>query len=92
VVRRPLLAPILETALLNTLPHLGCGLARIVQYLRAGLSTALNAHNSLVAEHAPLQVALQPSPLAAALGIAVYSVLLFGAAVLVFQRQDLARS
>ena len=83
---------VLETALLQTLPHLGGTLDRVVQFLPGGLSSALNAQNAAIAGVAPITAGDQPSALVAAIGIGIYTVILCGLAVLVFERQDLTQA
>jgi ABC-type transport system involved in multi-copper enzyme maturation permease subunit len=83
---------VLETALLQILPHLGGALDRIVQFLPAGLSSALNAPNAAIAGASAVTTASQPTPLQAAVGIAIYAVVLSGLAFIVFERQDLTQA
>lgn len=83
---------VLETALLQTLPHLGGTLDRVVQFLPGGLSSALNAQNAAIAGVAPITTGDQPSALVAAIGIGIYTVILCGLALLVFERQDLTQA
>ena len=79
-----------ETALSNLLPLLGENFARIAQYLPSGLSSALNSQNYALAKMPIPQSALQPGPIAAVIGIALYTLVFCGIALWVFQRQDLA--
>lgn len=83
---------VLETALLQILPHLGTVLDRIVQFLPAGLASALNAPNAAIAGATAVTTAAQPTPLQAAVGIAVYAVVLSALAFMVFERQDLTQA
>jgi ABC-type transport system involved in multi-copper enzyme maturation permease subunit len=85
-------AAVLETALLQILPHLGSVLDRIVQFLPAGLASALNAPNAAIAGATAVTTAAQPTPLQAAVGIAIYAVVFSGLAFLVFERQDLTQA
>ena len=83
---------VFETALLQILPHLGVELDRLVQFLPAGLSSALNAPNAAIAGAAALTTASQPTQLQAAVGIAIYAAVLGGLAFLIFERQDLTQA
>ncbi|MGH7759885.1 MAG: ABC transporter permease subunit [Candidatus Dormibacteraceae bacterium] len=83
---------VIETALLQTLPHLGGTLDRVVQFLPSGLSSALNGQNAAIAGAAPITAGDQPSALVAAIGIGIYTVILCGLALLVFERQDLTQA
>jgi hypothetical protein len=80
---------VVETALGNILPLLGTGFARVVQYLPAGLAAALNSQNFALAGLPAPHTAFQPSPLVALIGIAAYTLVLGGAALWIFRRQDL---
>ena len=80
---------VVETTLINTLPLLGQNFARVVQYLPSGLATALNSQNLAIAKVAVTHNALQPGPVVAIIGTAVYTLLFCGIALWVFQRQDL---
>jgi ABC-type transport system involved in multi-copper enzyme maturation permease subunit len=80
---------VIETTLINVLPLFGQNFARIVQYLPSGLASALNSQNFAIAREAATQNALQPSPMAATIGIAIYTVVFCGVALWVFQHQDL---
>jgi ABC-type transport system involved in multi-copper enzyme maturation permease subunit len=83
---------VLETALLQILPHLGSVLDRIVQFLPAGLASALNAPNAAIAGATTVTTAAQPTPLEAAVGIAIYAMVFSGLAFLAFERQDLTQA
>jgi ABC-2 type transport system permease protein len=80
---------VVESALSNILPLLGQNFARIAQYLPSGLSNTLNSQNYALAKIAVPHSALQPSPLVAIIGIALYTLVFCGIALWVFQRQDL---
>jgi ABC-type transport system involved in multi-copper enzyme maturation permease subunit len=80
---------VIETALTNTLAALGGIFARGVQYLPSGLAGALNSQNAALANLPATPNPLQPSPLAAAIGIAAYTLAFAGLALWIFQRQDL---
>ncbi|HKF37327.1 MAG TPA: hypothetical protein VKB35_10545, partial [Ktedonobacteraceae bacterium] len=80
---------VVETTLINTLPLLGQNFARIVQYLPSGLASALNSQNFAIAKVAAAQNPLQPGPVVAIIGIALYTLVSCGIALWVFQRQDL---
>jgi ABC-type transport system involved in multi-copper enzyme maturation permease subunit len=82
---------VVESALRDVLPLLGGGpLARVTQYLPAGLSAALNAQDAALAHLAPVSGPLQPDPGVAALAIAGYTLVLCGLALVAFSRQDLS--
>ncbi len=81
---------VLETTLINVLPLLGQNFARTVQYLPSGLASALNSQNLAIAKETVTQSPLQPGPFVATIGIAVYTLIFCGAAMWVFQHQDLA--
>jgi ABC-type transport system involved in multi-copper enzyme maturation permease subunit len=81
---------VLETTFTNVLPLLGSGFARAVQYLPAGLSNALNAQDAALAHTAPTHGPFQPDPAVAAAGIAAYTLLFCGLALMAFRRQDLS--
>jgi ABC-type transport system involved in multi-copper enzyme maturation permease subunit len=83
---------VLETALLQILPHLGAQLDRLVQFLPAGLSSALNAPNAAIAGATAVTTLFQPTPPQAAVGIAIYVAVLCGLAFLIFERQDLTQA
>jgi ABC-type transport system involved in multi-copper enzyme maturation permease subunit len=83
---------VLETALLQILPHLGAVLDRIVQFLPAGLSSALNAPNAAIAGSTALTTGSQPTPVEAAIVIAIYAAILSGLTFIVFERQDLTQA
>jgi branched-subunit amino acid transport protein len=83
---------VLETALLQVLPHLGVVLDRIVQFLPAGLSSAINAPNAAIAGATAVTTASQPTPFLAAVAIAIYAAILSGLAFIVFERQDLTQA
>jgi hypothetical protein len=74
----------------NLLPLVGGTLARVGQYTPASLSAALNAQDSALAHVTPAHGQFQADPVVAALGIAGYTLLFCGLALLVFRRQDLS--
>ena len=80
---------IVETALSNLFPLLGQTFARIAHYLPSALSSALNSQNYALAKTAIPHDALQASPVAAILGIALYTLLFCGLALWAYQHQDL---
>ena len=81
---------ILETALANVFGLLGGTVAQVVQYLPSQLAVTLSAGNVGIEGAAPTYTAAQPSPLVAAIGIALYTLAFVGAALWLFWRQDLA--
>jgi len=80
-----------ELPLTLLLPLLGANYAHIAQYLPAGLAQAMNEQNYSVAHLAmPTYISAgHPSPPIAAICIAVYTLVLFGISLWVFQRQNL---
>lgn len=80
---------VVESTLLNLLPALGGGFARAVQYLPAGLASALDGQDAALAHVAVAPSPLQPDPWVAAAAIAAYTLVLAGAAMWAFGRQDL---
>ena len=88
----PLFMLAVELPLSLILPALGSGFAHVAQYLPIGLAQAMSIQNYAGA-HLPAQTlggGGQANPLAAAIGIAIYTCVLFGIALWMFQRQDLA--
>lgn len=88
----PLFMLAVELPLSFILPALGSGFAHVAQYLPIGLAQAMSRQNYADA-HLPVQAlggGGQVSPLVATIVIAVYTVVLFGMAQWMFQRQDLA--
>jgi ABC-type transport system involved in multi-copper enzyme maturation permease subunit len=81
---------VLETTIANTLPRLGTELGRAAQLLPSGLSAALNGQNVAIGHVAPVTSPLQPDPIVAAAGIAAYTLVFCGLALLAFRRQDLS--
>lgn len=87
----PLFMLAVELPLSLILPALGSGFAHIAQYLPIGLAQTMSIQNYAGA-HLPAQTlgGGQANPLAAAIGITIYTCVLFGIALWMFQRQDLA--
>ena len=81
---------ILETALTTVLGLLGGTVGHMVQFLPSQLAVTLSAGNVGIEGVTPTYTAVQPSPLEAGLGIALYTLAFGGAALWVFWRQDLA--
>lgn len=80
-----------ELPLTGLLPVLGANYARIAQYLPAGLAQAMNEQNYSAA-HLTMPIFISaghPSPTIAAICIAIYTLVLFGISLWVFQRQNL---
>jgi ABC-2 type transport system permease protein len=80
---------VVESSLAGLLPMLGDTFARLVQYLPSGLAAALNSQNYALAKMAVPYSPLQPSPLVAAIGIAIYTLVFSGLALWIFRRQNL---
>ncbi|MDQ6662626.1 MAG: ABC transporter permease [Chloroflexota bacterium] len=80
-----------ELPLTVLLPLLGANYAHVAQYLPAGLAQAMNDQNySAVHLTMPKFISAgHPSPTIAAICIAVYTLVLFGISLWVFQRQNL---
>ena len=78
-----------ETALSNLLPLLGSPFAHAAQYLPNNLAIALNSQNYALANLAAPTNPLQPVPIAAALGIALYTLIFVLLALATVRRQDL---
>lgn len=88
----PLFMLAVELPLSFILPALGSGFAHVAQYLPIGLAQAMSRQNYADA-HLPVQAlggGGQVSPLMATIVIAIYTLVLFGMAQWMFQRQDLA--
>ncbi len=81
----------IELPLTALLPALGENYARIAQYLPAGLAQAMNDQNYNAAHLTTTTFisAGHPSPPIAAICIAIYTLVLFGLSLWVFQRQNL---
>jgi len=82
----------IELPLSFLLPALGHGFARVAQYLPIGLAQTMSAQN-YTAAHLTVQMlggGGQANPLVAAICIAIYTLVFFGLALWIFQRQDLA--
>ena len=81
----------IELPLTLLLPALGENYARIAQYLPAGLAQTMNDQN-YNATHLPATTYItagHASPTSAAICIAVYTLILFGISLWVFQRQNM---
>lgn len=92
VVGVPIFMLAIELPLSIILPALGPTGTGVAHYIPAGLAQSLNAQN-----YAALKLPLQSlgggglaSPLMSVIGVAVYTLVLFGLAAWLFQRQDLA--
>src|SRR5579872_741368 len=81
----------IELPLSLLLPLLGTNYGRIAQYLPAGLAQTMNIQNDIAAKMVvqTLVSSGQPSPLAAVICIAAYTLLFFGIALWIFQHQNL---
>jgi len=82
----------IELPLSFILPVLGRNFARVTQYLPIGLAQTMSAQN-YTAAHLLVQTlggGGQANPLVAATCIAIYTLVFFGLALWIFQRQDLA--
>jgi len=88
----PLFMLAVELPLSLILPALGSGFAHVAQYLPVGLAQTMSMQNYSDAHLAAqaLDGSGHASPLAATIGIAIYTLVLFGIALWMFQRQDLA--
>lgn len=80
-----------ELPLTLLLPLLGANYAHIAQYLPASLAQAMNEQNYSAAHLAmPTYISAgHPSPPIAAICIAIYTIVLFGISLWIFQRQNL---
>ncbi len=82
----------IELPLTLVLPLLGKGYGQVAQFLPAGLAQTMNQQN-YTAAHLPVTTLISAghtNPVTAALCIAVYTVVLCGISLWIFQRQNLA--
>lgn len=81
-----------ETTLSMLLPTLGHPFAVLAKFLPTNLAISLNSTNYALAKLPTAQTPLQLDPLIASIGIATYTLIFAGLALIIFRRQDLARA